>query len=174
MKIQVQGVAETMRELGKINPALKKAFNKDIRGILKPMLTEITQSIPTLAPLPGMIHNGRTGWNNRKKPLIKIDTRKPRRGLNDSPRVVPVNIVRITTKGAAVAIADMAGKGSGDKSRRETKYQRPNFGRALPGDPSRFMWKNAEKTIASVEREMNDTIDRVVREANIELAKRKL
>jgi hypothetical protein len=67
----------------------------------------------------------------------------------------------------------MAGKGGGNKSRREAKYQRPNFGRALPGDPSRFMWKNAEKTIGSVEREMNDTIDRVVREANIELAKRK-
>jgi hypothetical protein len=174
MKIQVQGVAETMRELGKINPALKKAFNKDIRGILKPMLNEINQSIPSSPPLSGMAHNGRTGWPNRKNALIKIDTRKPRRGLNNSPRVVPVNIVRIQTKGAPVAIADMAGKGGGDKSRRETKYQRPNFGRALPGDPSRFMWKNAEKTIASVEREMNDTIDRVVREANIELAKRKL
>ena len=163
-----------MRELGKINPALKKAFNRDIRGILKPMLNEINQSIPSSPPLSGMAHNGRTGWPNRKNALIKIDTRKPRRGLNNSPRVVPVNIVRITTKGAPVASADMAGKGGGDKSRREAKYQRPNFGRALPGDPSRFMWKNAEKTLASVEREMNDTIDRVVREANIELAKRKL
>ena len=30
-----------MRELGKINPALKKELNKDIRAILKPMLNEI-------------------------------------------------------------------------------------------------------------------------------------
>jgi hypothetical protein len=171
MTIQVKGVAETMRELGKINPSLKRELNKDIRAILKPMLKEINQSIPSSPPLSGMAHNGRTGWPNRKNALIKIDTRKPRRGLNDSPRVVPVNLVRITTQGAPVAIADMAGKSGSTVSRREVKYQRPNFGSALPGDPSRFMWKNAEKTIGSVEREMNDTIDRVVREANIELAK---
>jgi hypothetical protein len=172
MKIQVKGVAETMRELGKINPSLKRELNKDIRKVLKPMLTEITQSIPTLAPLPGMIHNGRTGWNNRKNPLIKIDMRKPRRNLNEPRMSVPVNIVRITTKGAPVAIVDMAGKAGGTKSRREAKYQRPNFARDLPGEASRYMWRNAEKTLASVEREMNDTIQRVVRQANIELAKR--
>jgi hypothetical protein len=171
MKIQVKGVAETMRELGKINPALKRELNKDIRKVLKPMLTEITQSIPTLAPLPGMIHNGRTGWPNRKNPLIKIDARKPRRNLNEPRMSVPVNIVRITTKGAPVAIVDMAGKANGTESRREAKYQRPNFARALPGDPSRYMWRNAEKTLASVEREMNDTIERVVREANQEMAR---
>jgi hypothetical protein len=171
MTIQVKGVAETMRELGKINPSLKKELNKDIRAILKPMLAEINQSIPKSPPLSGMTHNGRTGWGNRKNAQIKIDTRKPRRGLNDSPNVVPVNIVRIQTKGAPVAIADMAGKAGGTTSRREPKYQRPNFGRSLPGDPSRYMWKNAEKTIGSVEREMSDTIDRVVREANAELAK---
>jgi hypothetical protein len=87
---------------------------------------------------------------------------------------VSVNIVRITTKGAPVAIVDMAGKGGGRVSRREAKYQRPTFANSLPGDPSRFMWKNAEQTLANVEREMNDTIQRVVREANIELAKRNL
>jgi hypothetical protein len=84
---------------------------------------------------------------------------------------VPVNIVRITTKGAPVAIVDMAGKANGTKSRREAKYQRPNFARALPGDPSRYMWRNAEKTLASVEREMSDTIERVVLEANREMAR---
>jgi hypothetical protein len=174
MTIQVKGVAETMRELGKINPALKKELNRDIRAILKPMLNEINQSIPSSPPLSGMAHNGRTGWPNRKNALIKIDSRKPRRGLNSIGTKVPVNIVRIVTKGAPVAIADMAGKSDGTKSRRETKYQRPNFGRALPGDPSRFMWKNAEKTIGSVEREMNDTIKKVVFRANQELSKVRL
>jgi len=79
MTIQVKGVAETMRELGKINPSLKKELNKDIRAILKPMLNEINQSIPTAPPLSGMAHNGRTGWVNRKNAQIKIDNRKPHR-----------------------------------------------------------------------------------------------
>jgi hypothetical protein len=36
------------------------------------------------------------------------------------------------------------------------------------------MWKNAEKTIGSVEREMNDTIKAVVFRANQELMKVKI
>ena len=174
MTIQVKGVAETLRELGKINPSLKRELNKDIRNILKPLLSEINQSIPSAPPLSGMAHNGRTGWGNRKNSVIKIDTRKPRRNLNEPRMSVPVNIVRITTKGAPVAIVDMTGKGGGRVSRREAKYQRPTFARSLPGDPSRFMWKNAEKTIGSVEREMNDTIKAVVFRANQELMKVKI
>jgi hypothetical protein len=174
MNIQMKGVAETMRDLGKINPSLKRELNKDIRNVLKPMLNEINQSIPSSPPLSGMAHNGRTGWGNRKNAQIKIDNRKPRRALNATTTSVPVNIVRITTKGAPVAIADMAGKSGGTVSRREPKYQRPNFGQALSGDPSRYMWKNAEKMIGSVEREMTDTIKRVVRDANNELMKVRL
>lgn len=171
MTIQVKGVAETLRELGKINPSLKKELNKDIRNILKPLLSEINQSIPTSPPLSGMAHNGRTGWGNRKNSVIKIDTRKPRRNLNEPRMSVPVNIVRITTKGAPVAIVDMAGKAAGRVSKREAKYQRPNFANALPGNPSRFMWAKAADSLSMIEREMNDTIERVVRDANQEMAR---
>jgi len=171
MTIQVKGVAETLRELGKINPSLKKELNKDIRNILKPLLSEINQSIPSAPPLSGMAHNGRTGWANRKNSVIKIDTRKPRRNLNEPRMSVPVNIVRITTKGAPVAIVDMAGKGGGRVSRREAKYQRPNFASALLGNPSRFMWAKAADSLSMIEREMNDTIERVVRDANQEMAR---
>jgi hypothetical protein len=171
MTIQVKGVAETMRELGKINPSLKRELNKDIRAILKPLLNEINQSIPSAPPLSGMAHNGRTGWGNRKNSVIKIDTRKPRRNLNEPRMSVPVNIVRITTKGAPVAIVDMAGKAGGRVSKREAKYQRPNFASALPGNPSRFMWANAADSLSMIEREMNDTIQRVVRDANQEMAR---
>ena len=171
MTIQVKGVGETLRELGKINPNLKRELNKDIRAILKPLLAEITQAIPSAPPLSGMAHNGRTGWPNRKNPLIKIDSRKPRRNLNEPRMSVPVNIVRITTKGAPVAIVDMAGKGGGRMSRRETKYQRPNFAGALPGNPSRFMWAKAADSLSMIEREMDSTIRAVVREANQEMAR---
>jgi hypothetical protein len=171
MTIQVKGVGETLRELGKINPSLKKELNKDIRNILKPLLAEINQSIPSSPPLSGMAHNGRTGWSNRKNSVIKIDSRKPRRNLNEPRMSVPVNIVRITTKGAPVAIVDMAGKAGGRVSKRETKYQRPNFANALAGNPSRFMWAKAADSLSMIEREMNDTIKRVVRDANQEMAR---
>ena len=171
MTIQVKGVAETLRELGKINPSLKKELNKDIRNILKPLLSEINQSIPSAPPLSGMAHNGRTGWGNRKNSVIKIDSRKPRRNLNEPRMSVPVNIVRITTKGAPVAIVDMAGKAGGSSSKRETKYRRPMFASLLPGSPSRFMWAKAADSLSMIEREMDSTIKAVVLEANREMAR---
>ena len=171
MKIQVKGVAETMRELGKINPSLKRELNKDIRNILKPLLSEINQSIPLAPPLSGMAHKGRTGWPNRKNSVIKIDTRKPRKNLNEPRMSVPVNIVRITTKGAPVAIVDMAGKAGGSKSRREDKYQRPRFASLLTGEPSRFMWAKAADSLSMIEQEMDSTIKAVVAEANREMAR---
>jgi hypothetical protein len=171
MTIQVKGVGETLRELGKINPDLKRELNKDIRNILKPLLKEINQSIPAAPPLSGMAHNGRTGWNNRKNSVIKIDTRKPRRNLNEPRMSVPVNIVRITTKGAPVAIVDMAGKGGGTVSRREAKYQRPMFASSLEGEPSRFMWAKAADSLSMIEREMDSTIRAVVLKANQEMAR---
>jgi hypothetical protein len=171
MTIQVKGVGETLRELGKINPALKRELNKDIRNILKPLLAEINQSIPSSPPLSGMAHNGRTGWSKRKNSVIKIDSRKPRRNLNEPRMSVPVNIVRITTKGAPVAIVDMAGKAGGRVSKREAKYQRPNFASALSGNPSRFMWAKAADSLSMIEREMDSTIKAVVLEANREMAR---
>ena len=171
MTIQVKGVAETMRELGKINPSLKRELNKDIRNILKPLLSEINQSIPSEPPLSGMAHKGRTGWENRKNSVIKIDTRKPRRNVNEPRMSVPVNIVRITTQGAPVAIVDMAGKARGSKSRRESKYQRPRFASSLSGEPSRFMWAKAADSLSMIEQEMDSTIKAVVAEANREMAR---
>jgi hypothetical protein len=171
MTIQVKGVGETLRELGKINPDLKRELNKDIRNILKPLLAEINQSIPSSPPLSGMAHNGRTGWSNRKNSVIKIDSRKPRRNLNQPRMSVPVNIVRITTKGAPVAIVDMAGKAGGRVSKREAKYQRPNFANALSGNPSRFMWAKAADSLSMIEKEMDSTIKAVVLRANQEMAR---
>ena len=171
MTIQVKGVGETLRELGKINPALKRELNKDIRNILKPLLSEINQSIPSSPPLSGMAHNGRTGWSKRKNSVIKIDSRKPRRNLNEPRMSVPVNIVRITTKGAPVAIVDMAGRAGGSSSKREPKYQRPMFASLLPGEPSRFMWAKAADSLSMIEREMDSTIKAVVLEANREMAR---
>jgi hypothetical protein len=84
---------------------------------------------------------------------------------------VPVNIVRITTKGAPVAIVDMAGKGGGTVSKREPKYRRPMFASLLPGAPSRFMWAKAADSLSMIEQEMDSTIKAVVLEANREMAR---
>ena len=78
MSIQVVGLKETLRDLNKLDPALRREIGRDIRRIVKPVADNVNQRIPEGAPLSGMDHQGRTGWNNRKPVVVKTDTRKPR------------------------------------------------------------------------------------------------
>lgn len=172
MTLETKGFAETMRDLGKIEPAMKRQVLKDIRGIVKPAVDLINQRIPAQAPLRGMNHNGRTGWKNVKKVAVKIDTRQPRRQIGSGTQgAKPMTLVKIQTKDAPVAIVDIAGKAGGTKSRREAKYQRPKFAGSLPGQPSRFMWQNIEKTVGTIERELRKTVDAAVYKANQQIMK---
>ena len=102
---------------------------------------------------------------------VKLDTRKPRRHL-DRPGRTTVNVVRVTTKDAPTAIADMAGKAGGTQSRAPQGRQRPNFSRALTarlGPPSRFMWRTAEDKIDDVQKDMMPIIRRVEQTMNRDL-----
>ena len=174
MKAQVVGLKETLRDLNKLDKELSKEIRKDIRKTVKPLVDAINASVPAGAPLSGMAHSGRTGWQNRKKVAVKLDTRKPRRYVGRPGRTV-TNVVRVTTKDAPTAITDMAGKAGGTRSRRETKYQRPNFARALTsrlGPPSRFMWSTAEDRIDDIQKDMKPIIERVERIMNKDLQNR--
>lgn len=177
MSVQVKGLGETLRDLGKVEPDLRRTLNREIRNVLKPLVTDINARIPSTPPLSGMAHNGRTGWSNRKTSVIKIDARKPRRNLNATSTGKPVNVVRIITRGAPVAIVDMAGKAGGAKSRREQKYRRPNFAsdlNAALGEASRFMWRDIDNRLGPVITEMEKVVAEVVQQANRELMRVRL
>ena len=171
MTIQVQGLKETLRDLQKLEPETRKQINKDIRRTVKPVADHINNNIPSAAPLSGMNHNGRTGWNRRKAVAIKLDARKPRRYIDKPTRTV-TSVVRITTKDAPTAIVDMAGKAGGGSSRRAPQYRRPNFASALSsrlGGPSRFMWRDIDNDLELVQRELEPIIDRVQDAVNKDL-----
>jgi len=93
MKAQVVGLQETLRDLNKLDKELSKEIRKDIRKVVQPLANAITASVPAQAPLSGLAHSGRTGWSNRKKVAVKLDTRKPRRHV-DRPGRSTINVVR--------------------------------------------------------------------------------
>lgn len=172
MKAQVVGLTETLRDLNKLDKELSKEIRKDIRKAAQPLADEINQAMPGGAPLSGMNHRGRTGWNNRKKVAVKLDTRKPRKYVDRPGRTV-LNVVRVTTKDAPTAIVDMAGRAGGNQSRAPQARQRPNFSSALTarlGPPSRFMWPTAEKELDKVQDEIGKIVKQVEQIMNRELA----
>lgn len=172
MKAQVVGLKETLRDLSKLDKELSKEIRKDIRQTVQPLADAINATVPGGPPLSGMDHKGRTGWNNRKKVVVKLDTRKPRRYVDRPGRTV-TNVVRVTTKDAPTAIVDMAGRAGGTQSRASQSRQRPNFAAALSsrlGPPSRFMWPTADNMVPEIQRNMEPIIKRVEDIMNRDLA----
>jgi hypothetical protein len=166
MKAQVVGLKETLRDLNKLDKELSKEIRKDIRNVVQPLADAINAEVPGGAPLSGMDHRGRTGWNNRKKVAVKLDTRKPRKYVDRPGRTV-TNVVRVT------AIVDMAGRAGGNASRAPQARRRPNFAPALTsrlGPPSRFMWRTAEGQLNEIQRNMTPIIERVEKAMNRDLA----
>jgi len=166
--IEVRGLQESLRELRRLDPELRKEIGRDIQRLVRPVAQEINRSIPAEAPLSGMNHAGRTGWANRRNVAVRTDTRRPRRMLTEPPGTSTVAVIKITTKGAPVAITDMAGRAGGSSSRRSSEYRRPNFAPALSaalGRPaSRFMWADLETKTADLEAGLRDVVARVEQE----------
>jgi len=163
--IEVRGLQESLRELRRLDPELRKEIGRDIQRLVKPVAQEINRSIPTTAPLSGMNHAGRTGWVNRRNVAVRTDTRRPRRAPSERPGTSTVSVVKIATRGAPVAITDMAGRAGGNQSRRGAAYQRPNFAAALTtalGRPaSRYVWADLESKTTDLENELRAIVKRV-------------
>jgi hypothetical protein len=167
VRLDTYGLQDALKKMQKINPAIRRTLLKDTKVAAQPLVDLINSRIPQTPPLSGMNHNGRTGWKNVKKVQISLNTRKPRKG-SITAGTEQIAVVRVVTKGAPVAITDMAGKAGGTKSRREPKYRRPNFDSALRGTPSRYMWKDVDQMVAETERALMPIIDQFMVDAQRE------
>jgi len=170
LRLDTYGLQDALKKMQKINPAMRRTLLKDTKVAAQPLVDAINSRVPSSPPLSGMAHSGRTGWSNVKKVQISLNTRKPRKG-SITAGAEQIAVVRVVTKGAPVAITDMAGKAGGTSSRRESRYQRPNFASALNriGTPSRYMWKDIESMAADAERALKPIIDQFMIDAQKEL-----
>lgn len=167
MSIEVRGLQESLRALGKLEPQLKKEFAQNVQRIVRPLKNTIDERIPKQAPLSGWDHNGPKGWAP-KKVAVRTDTRLPRRRLG-AVGTSTLQVIKIVTKGSSVAIADMAGKAGGGSSRSPQARRRPNFAPALTaalGEPSRFMWRDADAAVEQITEQLKPLIRDVENAAN--------
>ena len=167
VNLDTYGLQDALRKMQKIDPALRRAVLKDIKKAAEPLTTTINNRVPGAPPLSGMKNNGRTGWDKVKKVVVSLNTKKPRRRV-DRPGYEQLAVVRVITKGAPVAIVDMAGKAGGSQSRAPVERRRPNFASALGsrlGDASRFVWRDVDSLQAEAERALKPIIDQVIADA---------
>jgi len=174
--MEVKGLKESLKIINKVDKKLRLEIGRDIKRIgEKTVVAAINELIPPGAPMSGMEHRKRTGWNSPKNKGVKVktNTRAARkRNIAKGAQYETIGVITVGTTGGALALMDMAGKRS---SAGEGPRARPNFvpllTERLGRSPSRFMWAGGEKAIPDFQRELGPTIDRVIYRANQELLK---
>lgn len=132
VEVQTPSLRELNRQLGAIDPSLRRAVGKDIKSAVRPTATRILSRIPTQAPLSGMVSNGRLGWS------------KPRVGVYATPGGGKGSIARIeifaskSDKRAGFKMADLAGTRNAGTRMRRQHTRDTRFGTVIvPAHPTR-------------------------------------
>jgi len=176
--IEYDGLKQALREIQKVDPALRRQITKDIKSAMDPLVSAIKNSIPSTGPLKGQRHNGRTGWKNESKNVVvKVDTRKARkRNLSAGAEYESIGTVRITAKGAALSMADMAGRGPNRSRNSNPLRARPSFAGLLTASlgrgPSRFVWAQSDDYLDEITRNVDKIVQDVMGQTNKRLVKR--
>lgn len=101
--VEVRGVQDAVRALRRIDPQLRKQFNRDAKTIAEPVLRQARQDYP-LMPLSGMARR----WSN----ILPWDVVKARRGLGvkiDTSRKSQ-NVILLRNRDKAASVFEMAGR----------------------------------------------------------------
>lgn len=145
----VQGVSSMLRELGRIDPLLRREATESLRAALQPMADAARQFVPADPPLSGLRRGRRIRWTPRASTGITgaVSTKKDRAGR--------IDLARIVQRDATGAMFDMAGKrgGTTDKGRRMIRVMSERN-----GAPSRAMWRPEALYRAQTEQALTDAV----------------
>lgn len=155
MDIKVEGLAQMFRDLGRIDPELRKAAVKNVYAVGRIIQNDARGRVPASPPMSGWARRrgqrGRWVWTpgqTRSRIRVKVSTGSAKRD--------EIRLVRVIQSDAAGSIYDMAGRKSSGRSRQGQQFVR-NLNRK--GRASRTMWPAAEANKDEVERALREAID---------------
>jgi hypothetical protein len=162
VKTEVVGAKQAVKSLRKIDPELRKQFNRDVKTIAAPVVDAARGAYPDM-PLSGMSRI----WSAGSRQLLPWSASKARSGvqvkIDTSKRAV--SVIRIQQKDAAASIFELAGKkGTNPKGRAFIDNLEARFGRA-----QRVLWPTYERNSAEVTSRMRETVLAASREVQKEL-----
>ena len=181
--VKFVGVKEMLQILKDVEPETYKKLRANIRQISAPAVSAIKTTVPAVAPLSGMIHNGRTAWSPPKV-TVSITPNQRSRAFGSTTS----NLAAILTRGQsgqALVISDMAGKGGGRQRQIRTRPypykggtrthringQGQKFISALPKTPSRFVYPAIERQLPAIRSQVAITIEEVAKSINARISR---
>lgn len=150
-KVEVNGLADTLRTLRRVDPELRKTTIKRMKLAAKPMQAEAKKLFPSASPLSGW-GNWRGGYDGANvKRNVKVSFKGSKARNSD---VIPLLTLRQTS--AAGVIFDIAGR----KSQGNSPSGRAMIARLDRFAPaSRVMWPTAERHMPEVVQGVRSAID---------------
>lgn len=159
---RVYGIDRTISELKQVEPKAINDLRKNLRVAAEPIASTIKTALPSDAPIRGMRHKGRTGWNISKI-QVKPKTNFSRKAATRGYAIVSIWVggKKGTPGTAALQMADMAGRGRTTKTR-----QGRAMVKKLSGVPSRYVWKKAEQQIPQISAEILVSLEKTSASVN--------
>ena len=146
-RAEVEGTKRVIAALSKVDPELRKQFNKDARQVVKPLMDDAKQRY-TRVPL--------SGFNRRWKDITPRTIGRYRSGVSFRVNTSDKRgaVFTVLQRNAAASVFDMAGrKGPNQLSR--------SLERAGWGTASRVMWPAAESKGDQAVAELLDLVNKV-------------
>lgn len=167
VRIEVNGLAQALRTLQKLDPELRKEVIKGLKQAAKPIENTARSLIPSRNPLSNW-YNWRGGWDTEAvRKSVKVAFRGGR-VLGQERDVFPLLTLRQTN--AAGAIYDMAGRSfPGKRSEGELRGYMMIRKMDTYALPSRYMWPAVERNMPTVTAALEDVIATVSNRITAEL-----
>jgi hypothetical protein len=165
LSIRVVGISEVSKTLRAIDKDIVNQARKDLRTGAKPMADAVRANIPSEAPLPGMIHNGRTGWQpSGVKVTVKTNFSKKAERMGTSLVSIVAGAQGKNSMGAAsFQIADIAGrKAKGNTASGRAMIRKLNSS----GRASRYVYPAALRQLPYVQDVVRGTIRKLQQDYN--------
>jgi hypothetical protein len=171
LKVDIEGVGETIRQLSKFQPEVYEQLKQEIinePGVAS-VISSIESNVPLVSPLQGnrfgqggMLHNGRTRY---VIPKIRVYQRpNPRLGRGGTERSL-IGFEAISPGNAAgFEILDLVGRGPDAGSRNARGMLRK-----LSGEASRYVWKGYERRKEGVSQAVLAIVNRYTDKTNVKL-----
>ena len=156
-RTEVVGAKDAIKALRKIDPELRKQFNREAKAIVAPIIDDAKNRYPQT-----MLSGMQRQWLQRGNLKFPYDAAKARKGLKfkvDTSRRAG-STIRVQQMDPAASIIEFAGK----KTANPLANGLDRF-----GSPGRILWPAAERQLPRVTAEMEKAVLEVVRRANKEI-----
>ena len=150
IRLEIKGATETVKALRRLDPELRKEFNRNARQVVKP-ITDLAKSKYTRLPLSGF----RRRWTVRGRPITPVTIGRFRSGVtfkvDTSKKRSSLFVVQ--QKNATASIYDMAGRKTGG-NQLAASLEAAGWGTA-----SRVMWPSTEARFSEVTHALTELVN---------------